>query len=162
MDARADLRDLTVLDVLDAVASSRPSSGAGIAAALALALGTACALKAVNVSLKHHEDEQLGNCGARLQQYRDRALDRARIDAELFGKYLQDGEPRDAAMLVRAAEDFQVLAADIAAELEGLEARVRSTLAADVSAAKLLHAAAMAIEVLILRESRELRARTMP
>lgn len=162
MNPRTDLRDFAVLDLLEAIGSSRPSSGAGIAAAVALALATACALKAVSVSLKHEEDEQLAHSAGRLLQHRDRALDLARIDAELFRKYLKDGEPRDAAMLVRTAEDFQALAAEVAAELQGIQDRVRSSMAADVSAARLLHSAAVAIEALILRESRELRARTMP
>jgi formiminotetrahydrofolate cyclodeaminase len=162
MDETADLQNLAVHDVLEAIGSARPSSGAGIAAALALAVGTACALKAVNVSLKHAEDEQLEQSGARLLAHRDRALELARIDAELYRRYLKEGETRDAAKLVRTAEDFQSLATDIAAELDAVRDRVRSSMAADVAAARLLHSAAVEIEALILRENRELRARTMP
>ena len=162
MNAPTDLRKLVVYDVLEAIGSAIPSSGAGIAAALALALGTSCALKAVNVTLKHAEDDQLGQSGARLLAHRDRALDLARIDAELYRRFLKEGEPRDAAKLVRTAEDFQLLARDIAVELDGLTDRVRGSMAADVAAAQLLHSAAVAIEALILQDNRELRARTMP
>jgi formiminotetrahydrofolate cyclodeaminase len=162
MENKADVREVSVLELLDAIGSSRPSSGAGIAAAMALSLGAACALKAVNVTLKHAADAKLTGCGERLKQHRDQALDRARIDTILFEKYLQDGEPRDAAMLVKAAQEFQLLAAELGDELEGLEERVRASVVADVTSARLLHTAAVEIEALILRDNRELRARTMP
>lgn len=157
-----DLGNLSVRDVLEAIGSPLPSSGAGISAAVALALATACALKAVNVSLKHKADPELQRQGERLKAQRERAMDRARVDARLFGKYLQDHEPRDAAMLVEAAADFQLLAKEIAVELEGLDAKVSSTVVADVTAAQTLHAAAVTIEGFIMHGSRKLRARTMP
>jgi len=160
--ADSDMRELSVVEVLDAIGSARPSSGAGISAAIALALATACALKAVRITLKHTEDADLRQRGERLENQRDQALDRARVDAELFQRYLKNHEPREAARLVKAAEDFQVLADDILQELKGLEERVRATVAADVSAARALHSAAIQIEGMILRESRELRARVMP
>jgi formiminotetrahydrofolate cyclodeaminase len=162
MEESADVRDLSVVEVLEAIASGEPSSGAGIAAALALALATACALKAVKVTLKHGHDAALEIHGSSLQAHRDRALDRAREDARLYRKYLQDGEPRDAALLVCAAEEFQLLAREIAQGLDGLAPRVRKAVTADVASAQLLHKAAVEIEALILRDNRELRARTMP
>jgi formiminotetrahydrofolate cyclodeaminase len=162
MQTEPDVRHVTVLEALEAIGSAQPSSGAGIAAAISLALATACALKAVNISLKHTDDPALRACAERLQLHRHLALDRAEVDARVFGRYLQDREPRDAALLVKAAEDFQALAREIADELKGLEARVQASVAADVSAAQSLHAAAVAIEALIMRDSRELRARTMP
>jgi formiminotetrahydrofolate cyclodeaminase len=157
-----DVSHLSVKDVLEAIGSSEPSSGAGISAALALALATACALKAVNITLKHTPDAELQQRSARLEAQRDRALDRARADAHLFGKYLEDHEPRDAALLVEAAAEFQALAREIAAELDHLDEKVRASVVADVTAARTLHAAAVTIEGLIMRDSRKLRARTMP
>lgn len=156
------MRGLTLVEVLDAIGSAQPSSGAGISAAVALALATACALKAIHVTLKHGEDAALSSRADRLQRQRERALDRARVDAELFQRYLANHEPREAALLVRAAEDFQALAREIEGELADLEDSVRSSVVADVTAARSLHAAAMHIEGLILHESRELRARVTP
>jgi formiminotetrahydrofolate cyclodeaminase len=158
----SDVRDLTVVEVLDAIGSAQPSSGAGISAALTLALATACALKAIHVTLKHTDDAKLRDRGQRLERQRDRAVDRARVDAELFQRYLKTKEPRDAALLVKAAEDFQALAREVLEEIEGLDSCVRPTVVADVTAALALHSAAMQIEGVILHESRELRARTMP
>jgi formiminotetrahydrofolate cyclodeaminase len=158
----ADVRHVSVLEVLQAIGSPEPSSAAGVSAGIALALATACALKAVNVSLKHEDDEQLRDSCERLQQQRDRALERAREDSELFQSYLRDHEPRDAALLVKAAEDFQTLAREVESELSALDGKVRTSVAADITAARALHSAAMAIEALVMRDNRKLRANTMP
>lgn len=114
------------------------------------------------MSLKHTDDAELRDRGERLERQRDRAVDRARVDAELFQRYLKTHEPRDAALLVKAAEDFQALAGEILEELGGLDGRVQATVVADVTAARALHSAAMQIEGVILHEGRKLRARTMP
>ncbi len=90
-----DFGALPLVKVLDAISSAEPSSGAGAAAAVALALAVACALKAVNVTLKHRADAKLIAARERLVQHRELALDRARVDAELFERYLASHEPRD-------------------------------------------------------------------
>jgi hypothetical protein len=159
--AAPDVRNVSVVEILEAIGSPEPSSAAGISAGIALALATACLLKAVSVTLKHIDDPDLRAHSDRLLQQRDRALERAREDAELFQSYLQDRQARDAAKLVHAAEQFQELADEVAAEISALEGRVRPSVAADLEAAHALHASAMAIESLVMRDNRRLRAKTM-
>lgn len=156
-----DVRNLSVVEVLEAIGSAEPSSAAGVAAGVALALATACALKAVSVTLKHAEEPALRECCDRLVAQRDRALELAREDAELFQDYLRGHAARDAARLVNAAQQFQELARDVAAEVAGLEGRVRATVAADLQAARALHDSAIAIEGLVMRDNRRLLARTV-
>lgn len=159
--SRPDVRHVSVIEVLEAIGSPHPSSAAGISAGIALALAAACTLKAVSVTLKHKEDPALRAGCDRLVQQRDRALERAREDADLFQSYLRDHAPRDAAKLVHAAEQFQELAREVAAEIADLEGRVRPSVAADLVAARALHAAAEAIESLVMRDNRRLRARAV-
>ncbi len=156
-----DVRDVSVLEVLEAIGSPEPSSAAGISAGIALALATACMLKAVSVTLKHTDDPELRAHRDKLVEQRDRALERAREDAELFQNYLRDHAPRDAAKLVHAAEQFQDLAREVEAGIDSLEGRVRKTVAADLIAARALHDSAIAIEALVMRDNRRLRARAV-
>ncbi|MET0280408.1 MAG: hypothetical protein ABW278_04690 [Steroidobacteraceae bacterium] len=162
MTTPANLRHVSLVEVLDAIGSSEPSSGAGIAAAVALALATSCALKAVGITLKRGPDDALEQRAALLLAQRDRALERAEVDAHLFGQYMANREPRDAAMLVVAAADFQALAKEVAVAIDDLDARVLPSVVSDVTAARQLHSAAVDIEALIKRSSRELQSRTMP
>jgi formiminotetrahydrofolate cyclodeaminase len=159
--APTDVRDVSVVEVLEAIGSPEPSSAAGISAGIALALATACMLKAVSVTLKHLDDPALRAHHERLLEQRDRALERAREDAQLFQSYLRDHAPRDAAKLVHAAEKFQELADEVAEGIDALEGKVRRTVAADLVAARALHSAAMAIEALVMRDNRRLRARAV-
>lgn len=156
-----DVRNLSLGEVLEAIGSAEPSSAAGISAGVALALATACALKAVSVTLKHADDGDMRRHCDRLLAQRDRALELAREDAELFQSYLRDHAARDAASLVHAAEQFQELAREVSAEIVSLEGRVRATVAADLLAARALHDSAVAIEALVMRDNRRLRARAV-
>lgn len=159
--APPDVRDVSVLEVLEAIGSPEPSSAAGISAGIALALATACMLKAVSVTLKHTDDPALRAHRDQLVVQRDHALELARKDAELFQSYLRDHAPRDAAKLVHAAEQFQELAGEVAAGIDSLEGRVRKSVAADLVAARALHDSAIAIEALVMRDNRRLRAKTV-
>lgn len=157
----ADLQPLSLGEVLDDIGSSRPSSGAGVAAGVALALGIACAQKAVAVTLKHRADDRLAEAAARLQTLRERALELARLDAVLFESYLRHQAAEDAARLVTAAEAFQQLSQDVAHELQGLEGRIDDCVAGDITAARALVQASRAIEAEILRENRRERAKVI-
>lgn len=156
-----DVRNLSVVEVLEAIGSAEPSSAAGVSAGVALALATACALKAVSVTLKHADDADLRECCHRLVAQRDKALELAREDAELFQCYLRGHAARDAARLVHAAEQFQELAREVSADVAWLDGRVRKTVAADLHAARALHDSAMAIEALVMRDNRRLLKRTV-
>lgn len=156
-----DVRHLSVVEVLEAIGSPEPSSAAGVSAGIALALATACALKAVSVTLKHGDDALLRVHCERLREQRDRALERAREDAKFFQSYLRNHSPRDAAALVGAAEQFQHLAQEVAEEIDRLDGKVRPGLAADLQAARALHASAVAIEALVMRDNRKLLARAV-
>lgn len=156
-----DLQPLSLGEVLDDIGSARPSSGAGVAAGVALALGIACAQKAVSVTLKHRDDDRLADAVTRLQALRERALEQARLDAVLFESYLRHQAPEDAARLVTTAEAFQQLSQEVAKELQGLDGRIDDCVDGDITAARALLQAARAIEAEILRENRRERAKAI-
>ncbi|MET0291183.1 MAG: cyclodeaminase/cyclohydrolase family protein, partial [Steroidobacteraceae bacterium] len=154
-----DLRPLTVETVLDAISSERPSSGAGVAAGMALALGIACAQKAIAVTLKHRDDVQLSSAADRLRTLRGRSLEQARLDAALFERYLRSKDPQDVDKLVAAAEQFQHLARETAREFAALEGKVIDSVIGDLTAADALQRAATTIEDDILRDNQREQAR---
>lgn len=159
MQTEIDPRHLTLEQLLETISSSQPTSGAGVAAAVALALAIGCATKAINVSLKHGSDAVLDAAALRLHALSERALAYARTDSALFASYLQTHSQADAAGLVTSAEEFQELAGEVLSEIEELRGRVLPTVAIDVSTALRLHSAATSTEVEILRSNRKLQAR---
>lgn len=148
--------------MLDAIGSAKPSSGAGIAAGVALALGIACAQKAVAITLKHDDDATLTAAAERLCTLRERALEQARLDAALFESYLRNKAPHDVARLVTTAEEFQQLVKEVLRELGGLDGKCKASVVGDLTAAEALCEAATTIEAHILRDSRRERARAIP
>jgi hypothetical protein len=154
-----DFRPLTLDEVLDAIGAPQPSSGAGVAAALSLALAVACAQKAVGITAKRREDAELSASAARLQTLRELALEHARHEATLFAAWLRDQQARDAALLVKAAEQFQGLSRKLGAELDALDGAVLESVSGDISAARALQQASAQIEADILRDNRRERAR---
>lgn len=157
-----DLRPLSIETVLDAIGSARPSSGAGIAAGVALALGIACAQKAIAITLKHADDAALTTAAERLCTLRAQALEQARLDAALFESYLRNKAPHDVARLVTTAEQFQQLVKQVVRELNALDGKCKASVVGDLSAAAALCEAATTIEAHILRDSRRERARAIP
>lgn len=106
----ADVQQLTVAEVLAAVGAARPTSGAGVAAALALALAAACARKAVGVTRKHRDGDELRPIGEHLAVLEARAVEHARRDQQLL--------------------------ADLGWELERLPGLVADNVAGDIGAAR--------------------------
>lgn len=155
------IHQATLSELLDAIASAEPSSGAGIAAALGLALSASCAMKAVAVTRRHTADATLEERSRQLRELRERALLSARRDEELFRKYLQERKPRDAAMLVEAAKDFQTLAREIGLAISASSANVYDSVTADMEAARTLLDASANVGALIMRDNRQTLAKTV-
>lgn len=57
-----EIGQMTVAELLVAIASDKPAPGAGAAGALALALGLACARKALRITGEHHPPRQPVAC----------------------------------------------------------------------------------------------------
>ena len=137
-------------DVLEDIASGTLSSGAGTAAASALALGIACLRKAVAVSARHAPDDAtLQEADARLCGLLDRALAAGRADAigfpRLGGKRPPEDKADAADDLVALADRFTWLCAQVMAEAERLTPVIRDTMANDLLAARRLADAAATI-----------------
>ena len=156
-----DVRQLTVAEVLEAVSGPRPSSGAGIAAALALSLAAACGRKAAGVTLKRNDAPDLQEIDDHLALLQHRAVSHAQRDQLLFKAFLETKQPLQAQNLVESAQLFQQLAADVEREIDRLAPLVNDSLAGDVDAARSLHRAAADIAAALLREARRSRSRSV-
>jgi formiminotetrahydrofolate cyclodeaminase len=148
-----EVRRLTVDEVLEAIATPRPSSGAGIAGALALAMSAACARKAVGVTAKRRDDVQLQAADAHLALLQHRAVAQAQRDQLLFQSYLRSKELAAAEHLVDSSQLFRQLVADVAKELDRLPPLIAGHVAGDLDAATALHHAAAAVAQRLFSEA---------
>jgi formiminotetrahydrofolate cyclodeaminase len=152
---------------LATAASTAPAPGAGSAASLTLALAIACARKAMAMTLRHHPDRpRLGAVEAHFGGLSETALAGADADIRCFTAYIDacrlahDDPARAAAE--RAALDDLVAVGEamvaMGAEAQGLIDEIRGyiipMMANDIAAAVSLIAAARAIQVSCVDESK--------
>jgi hypothetical protein len=141
------LSDLRITELVDLISSSRISPGAGAAGGVALALGAACAAKAVEISLKHSpHDAHLAAGLPRLQKVRGFALQGADIDSQAFADFITHRSASGATELVDTGEAMAHLIAALFTIIKDVEPYVRSSMAGDLLAAKSLATAARTIQ----------------
>ncbi|TVV76841.1 cyclodeaminase/cyclohydrolase family protein [Sphingomonas solaris] len=162
-----DHMDLPAL--LAAIASTEPAPGAGAAGAVALALGVACARKALRISARHHPaDASLRAADTHLVTLGEEALAQGQGDARDFTALLEAmrlphhdaaGHAARTAAIDRATaalrdttERLVGLCDAATLRLEGVAARAEGIVTGDVDAARALIAAARAIHAANLAE----------
>lgn len=146
------LVDLTLSDLLAAVASSEPSPGAGAAGAVALAMAIACARKAIRITASHHGgDPQFDRADERLAALSRAACEGGDSDAANFGGFIaalrlshetdQESAARKAAIHMSAAElvkggtDLIAVGDEVRHLILALNDRLDPVMVNDVSAA---------------------------
>jgi len=157
----------TIGTFLANAASTEPAPGAGSSGALALALGIACARKAMAFSLQHHPDRpRLGAVEAHFGGLAEQALAGAEADMQCFTAYIAarrrgpDDEAgreaqRDAvADLLAVGENLVAIADEARGLIEEIREFVIPMMANDIAAALSLIAAARAIHLACVEESR--------
>jgi len=99
------LADLRIRELLELISSNSISPGAGAAGAVTLALGAACAAKAVSISLKHSpHDAGLVSALSRLEKIRGFALQGADADSRAFADFVRHKSPTGASELIETGE----------------------------------------------------------
>jgi hypothetical protein len=147
MTASVSIADLRVDELVSRIAGNHISPGAGAAGAVALALAAACAAKAVSISLRHRADDiELQQALAIFTDISRRALNDAERDAEAFEVYIHAKDAPTAARLVCEGENLAHLIAELLARIGDIEARIASSMAGDVAAARALAVAARTIQ----------------
>lgn len=158
--------------LLAGIASTEPAPGSGAAGAVALALGVACARKAIRLSLTHHPDDRLVSADARLSMIGKAALAGADEDARCFAALIAamqmpkdcdvENEARSTAIR-QAAAPLVALAerlVDMSAEIEQIASEIKSAVASemmgDLIAAAALSRAAGEIQSSNANENRKL------
>lgn len=159
--------------LLAGIASTEPAPGSGAAGAVALALGVACARKAVRLSLMHQPDEHLANADARLATIGQLALEGADADARWFAALIaamqmpkddREDEKRSSAIkeaarpLVALAEHLVQLSAEVERIVSELKPKIDAEMAGDLTAAAALTQAAAEIQKSNASENRKLAA----
>ena len=168
------LANLTVSTFLARVASTEPTPGAGPVGALTLAMGIACALKAVAITAKHHaqRDPDIDRAAERLAAISEAARGGADSDAAMFGELIasfrlphataQAQEARGAAIhtaaaaVVEVAERLIQLSEEAAGLVAGFKDRIDPVMAGDVNTALRLIEANRLIQTDNLIENRRL------
>ena len=165
-DITPDLHDLPSWPIDQLVArigSTDAAPGGGAACGVVIALATACALKAVAMTLKHRPgDAALTAAAGRLRQIAADALQGAADDALVFGKVIaayglpkgsaEEVAARHAAVQRRASEavgvgrDLKALAIELKAIMEDLQHGIAPNMISDVRTALALAGAAELIE----------------
>jgi formiminotetrahydrofolate cyclodeaminase len=129
---------LTLAEFVDAVGQDRPVPGCGGAAAVALALGAACARKALIISARSHGgDAALEAAAERCRVIAEAAVQDVQRDADEFRALLK-AAPADKAPLFALETDGQVylaLAAELRALLERNADKIDPRLSGDAVAA---------------------------
>jgi formiminotetrahydrofolate cyclodeaminase len=142
-------------DLLGDLAGDRISPGSGTAAAAAMAFAAACAAKALAISRKHRSaDEPALAAQARLTEIIGNCLQRADVDSARFEDFLHHKNQQTARALIRADQDTQAVAAELAAVLDQIEPTVHAVVSGDISAARALLDAAVRIQSGICEENR--------
>jgi methenyltetrahydrofolate cyclohydrolase len=141
------MADLRISEFVEGISSDKISPGAGAAGAVALALGAACAQKAVSISLKHSpHDSRLAKALADLEKVRNCALQDAEADSQEFADFIRHRTASGARELVETGEAMAHLIDALLVIIEDVEAHVRPSMKSDLIAAKSLAAAARTIQ----------------
>ncbi len=157
----------TIGGFLAAIATTGPAPGAGSTAAVTLALGIACARKAMAMTLHHHPDTpRLGAVETHFAGLNETALAGAEADMRCFTTYIEacklphDDPDRPAAERA-ALEDLVAVGENMIAQGEEaqrmigeIRASIIPMMANDIAAALSLIAAARAIHLSCTDESR--------
>jgi|GEM_PF-3169944 formiminotetrahydrofolate cyclodeaminase len=169
------IRELTVADFCEQVASTEPAPGGGAAGAAALALGVACARKAFAVTLRRAPDRELTAADLRLAEIAREALDAGDRDARWFAELMAAFKaPKDtpsrardraaeikacAGELVHVGETLIALGQEVAETVERLRPRLAKALANDVAACLSLAEANRSIQADNVAENRKILER---
>ena len=144
------IRELTVAEFCEQVASTEPAPGGGAVGAAALAMGVACARKALAVTLRRLPDKELTAADLRLAEIVREALDAGDKDSRWFAELMAAfkkpketaAQARDrtaeiktcAGELVNVGEQLIALGQEVAETVERLRPRLAPALANDVAA----------------------------
>jgi formiminotetrahydrofolate cyclodeaminase len=141
------MANLRISEFVESISSDKISPGAGAAGAVALALGTACAQKAVSISLKHSPlDPRLAMALADLEKVRSFALQEADADSQAFADFIRHKSASGATELVETGEAMAHLIDALLTIIADVEPHVRPSMKGDLIAAKSLAAAAQTIQ----------------
>jgi hypothetical protein len=141
------MADLRISEFVESISSDKISPGAGAAGAVALALGAACAQKAVSISLKHSpHDPRLAMALAGLEKVRSFALQDADADSQAFADFIRHKSASGATELVETGEAMAHLIDALLTIIGDVEPHVSSSMKGDLIAAKALAAAARTIQ----------------
>jgi formiminotetrahydrofolate cyclodeaminase len=144
----------TLGDLLAALASDHISPGSGTAAAAAMALGAACAAKALVISRKHRAADQNALAAqTRLTDIIGRSLQRADTDSTCFEAFIRHKNQQTAGALISADQATQALARELADVLDDIEPSVHPVVSGDILAARALLDAATRIQSRICEEN---------
>ena len=130
------IRRSTVAQFLAAVAADQPAPGAGAAAGVVLALGAACACKALRISGRRGEDGDLAAAADRAEKLASRAIAVAQGDCDDFPVILK--APQDGRALHRLQEDGEAalrVSRELRTILEAYAESVAPDLTGDFAAA---------------------------
>jgi hypothetical protein len=141
------MADLRISEFVESISSDKISPGAGAAGAVALALGAACAQKAVSISLKHSpHDPRLAMALAGLEKVRRFALQDADADSQEFADFIRHKSASGATELVETGEAMARLIDALLTIIGDAEPHVRPSMKGDLIAARSLAAAARTIQ----------------
>ena len=144
------IRELSLAEFCEKVASTEPSPGGGAVGAAALALGVACARKALAITLRKKPDPDLTKADLRLAEIAREALEGGDKDSRRFAELMaafrlphdDDAAARDrnaeikacAGELLHVGETLIALGQEVAETVERLKPRLAPALANDVAA----------------------------
>lgn len=139
--------DLPLRTLLEHIASARIAPGSGAAGAITLALGAACAAKAVSITLKRASDDpRLQRTHADFEALARHAVRGAEVDSEAFEQFIHDNAGRGAAGLIMSGHAIARLIQTLDRMIEDVEPLIDPGLAGDLIAAKALAIAAKTIQ----------------
>ena len=131
-----DIRSTPLAGFLAAVAADQPAPGAGAAAGVALGLAAACASKALRISGRRGEDDDLAQAADRAWRLAERAIVSAQDDCEDFPAVLKAPQDADAARRLQADGEAGLKAArELRTLIEAYADRVVPELTGDLAAA---------------------------
>jgi len=155
------LADQAVGALLAAIGSTAPAPGAGAAAGAVLAIGLACARKAIAMTLRHHPDAaRLDDLNRRLAGLVEQALAGGDADAATFTALIDVPHGaaeahRDTLEALAAVDENLVAIADEAQALVlGVRAAIHPSMSGDIAAALGLIATARSIHAACVAEAR--------
>jgi hypothetical protein len=144
---RNTLAELTVNGLIGQISSRDIAPGAGVAGAVCLALASACAAKAVVISLKHSpKDARLTRSHELLKNLCVWAMHGADVDSVAFKEFIRHRSPHTAKELIDTGETIAHLIAGLLSIIDAVESHVDPSMKGDLIAAKALAAAARTIQ----------------